>query len=512
MLLFFIFFIDYDLSMIFSNEFKPLLRFVKEAQHFASVMALLQWDQEVFMPAQALESRSEQLAFLSAQQYRHQCSKDYEKALGTLISLSDGRFLRGDFAAHEKRLLILLWQDWKKTSLLSENFVSEFAALKSQAQYHWQQARSQNKPDLYLPFLDKIIDYSKAYAARIQPTKNPYDVLLNEYEEGMTADRIDALFSPLQAFIVQLIKKTTFKQGLSFSGDFDIDIQQKLNQDLLKNLGFDYQKGRLDVSTHPFTTSFHPYDVRLTTRYSSSDLMEALSSTVHEAGHGLYEQGLPLEWAATPLGQARSLGLHESQSRLWENMVLKSRPFWSYFYPKCQVAFPHLLGSISQEQFYEDISRVQPSFIRVEADEVSYNLHILIRFQLERALIQGDLAVNDLEQAWNDAYEENLGMRPTTVSEGFLQDVHWSCGLFGYFPTYTLGNLYSAQLYETLLKEIPDLEDHFRKGSFNSLLKWLRDKVHVKAALYTPETLMQEITGQGLGSDAFLSYLRLKFE
>ncbi|MEK9656792.1 MAG: carboxypeptidase M32 [bacterium] len=496
---------------IFSTDFDFLLMSLREQFQLSSAIAVLHWDQEVFMPELALQSRSDQLAVLTAQLHRLQSSSHFERQLSEFLSLEDGQLLRDDFSVSEKRLLFLTYKQWRKASVLPESFVADFAALKSQAQFYWQKARSSDDPSDFLPYLSRIIESSRLYAGYMDPHADAYDVLLDDYEEGMTGTRLEAVFQPLQQELKDLLAGISKNSRLVFDRPFCLDKQQSLNLDLLQALGFSLSEGRLDRSAHPFTTSFHPKDVRLTTRYQEKDLFEALSSTVHEAGHGLYEQGLPLEWAGLPIGQAVSLGIHESQSRLWENMVMKSYPFWQGFYPKVQSIFSDNLSKVSLAAFYQHCLTVKPGLIRVESDEVTYNMHIFIRFDLERRLISGKLGVTDLPEAWAAAYEAMLGIRPKTYAEGFLQDVHWSCGLFGYFPTYALGNIYAAQLFDQIKKDLPDIYTDFEKGDFSALLTWLRQHVHSQASLYQADDLMTRCCGRGLDAGPFLAYLREKY-
>eukprot|EP01047_Picozoa_sp_COSAG01_P032665 COSAG01_NODE_2372_length_7810_cov_5.360135_5_plen_499_part_00 len=485
---------------------------LKEQSHLQSAVAVLQWDQEVFLPEGAIASRSEQVAALSKLLHEKQCASAFERLLAKHINLSDGSLLDTDnYDLADKRLLYWVHRDWQRAKALPSDFVAEYAALKSQAQHEWQKARAAKDFTIFQPYLARLVDCVQRYAAFIAPEKPPYDVLLDDFEPGMTADAISAVFDPLQDAILDLLPKIKNPDLLHFKQPFDIAAQEDFNNRLLYDLGFDKKYGRMDRSTHPFTTTFHPTDVRLTTRYSENDLFEALSSTVHEAGHGMYEQGLPLKWAHLPLGQAVSLGIHESQSRLWENMVMKSKPFWRYYYPKLQAAFPDQLSRISLDQFYGQSKQVKPSLIRVEADEVTYNLHIMIRFNLEKQLISGELPVADLPKAWDDAYESLLGCRPAHVAEGVLQDVHWSCGLFGYFPTYALGNIYAGQLYEQLQKDMPNLHQDFEKGQFLPLRDCLRKHIHNHGALYDADELARHYCGQGLNAAPFLTYLKDKY-
>ncbi len=294
--------------------------------------------------------------------------------------------------------------------------------------------------------------------------------------------------------------------------NYDIDKQERFGRYVAEQIGFDFQRGRLDVTSHPFCESTGPNDCRITTRYQKNWFSGAFFGILHEAGHGMYEQGLRREHYGLPLGQHVSLGMHESQSRMWENLVGRSLPFWTYFYPNLRQIFPKALSDVSVEQFHRAVNSVQPSLIRIEADEATYNLHIVVRFELERDLIAGQLAVADLPDAWREKYRRYLGIEPTSDATGVLQDVHWSCALVGYFPTYTLGNLYAAQLFAKASRDIGDIEETMRRGEFEALTDWLRLNIHHHGRRYTAGELMERVTGQPVSSDAFLSYLRGKFQ
>ena len=498
--------------MQLSKSLDPLIQALSDHFHLRSAIALLQWDQEIYMPQGSLKSRVNQLASLSAQLHRLGCSSAFESILATYVDLNTGSTIQENLNQADQRLLNLTYKQWLKNRALPEDFVKDFAALKSESQHYWQKARHENKRQLFLPYLSRMVDAQARYASYIDATKPVYDVLLDDYEEGMTESQLISLFDPLKESLSLILKNRSHDDEKSYLDhcEFDIKKQKQLNHFLLDEVGFSSKYGRMDVSAHPFTTSFHPQDVRITTRYAKNDLSEALSSTLHEAGHGMYEQGLPLKWAGLPVGDAVSLGIHESQSRLWENMIMKSMPFWQSYYPYLQDLFKSQLKRVSLDQFYAHISRVKPGFIRVEADEVSYNLHIFIRFDLERRLVSGDLSVKDLPNAWNDAYHRFLGLDIQSDSQGFLQDVHWSCGLFAYFPTYTLGNIYAAQLFECLKKDV--IKNHgYHKALFAEIKTWLDSHIYQFASLHKAADLMKKITGKNLNSDIFLRYINEKY-
>ncbi|NQY73167.1 MAG: carboxypeptidase M32, partial [Candidatus Margulisbacteria bacterium] len=343
---------------------------------------------------------------------------------------------------------------------------------------------------------------------------HPYNALLDEYEPQMTTTILDKVFSellPKTKSLLSQIQGAKKNPSEPITHTYDKQKQWDFSMSLLEKIGFDFESGRLDKSTHPFTIDISPNDVRITTRLSSHNLMEGISSTLHEGGHALYEQGLNLDWANTPLCSSASLGIHESQSRLWENQIGKSRLFWDDNFEGLKTLFPEALSSVSVSEFYQDINQVKPGFIRVEADEVTYNLHIMIRYEIEKKMLTEDISITDLPDLWNSYYQDYLGITPPNASLGILQDVHWSLGSIGYFPTYTLGNLYAAMIYKAALSGIPTLHTSMNATVLKSLKEWLNKKVHQKGRLLNPQDLIKEVTGSALTDIPFLEYLTEKF-
>jgi len=338
--------------------------------------------------------------------------------------------------------------------------------------------------------------------------------LLDQYEPEMTSARLTELFDGMRPWLVKLVKSISDANPIDDSPlnrSFNVDHQWEFGMKIVKAMGFDLNQGRQDRSAHPFTTSFHPTDVRITTRLNEFYFKTALFGTIHETGHGLYEQGLPQEDYGTPFGEAISYGFHESQSRLWENQVGRSASFWDYFFPILKEHFPEPLADVAREQFYKMINTVTPSLIRVEADEVTYSLHIMLRFEVEKLLMDQNLKVKELPELWNGKRKEYLGVEPTDYKDGVMQDIHWSMGAFGYFPTYALGNLYAVPIMEQAGKEIPDLDGKIRRGELLPLRKWLLEKIHVKGLRFSAEGMIKELTGQELSPDPFLDYLEKKY-
>lgn len=470
-------------------------------------LALIEWDQETNMPNGASEARADMIGNLS------------NRLHADVLALNKNNFLhnlRDEYKNKKSDAAVIVnetWRAYEHAALLPASFVEKMATTCARSQHAWAEARRTNNFALFAPHLEEIIRLKREEARLVNPKENPYNVLLDTYEPGLRIETLDPLFTELEGALQALLKRiqaANTRKELKTAGVFPLAQQQTLNQKLAKSLGFDFSSGRLDASTHPFTTNFHPTDVRITTRYREEDALYAIGSTIHEVGHALYEQGMSAKDAYTPLAEAISLGIHESQSRLWENMVGRSLSFWQYFQPQLAEAFPKPFKKISAEELWRHANRVSPSFIRTESDEVTYNLHIIIRYQLERALMEGSLNVKDLPKAWNQKMKTILGVTVPNDRIGVLQDVHWSGGMIGYFPTYTLGNLYAAQFFAQAEKEIPRLTKQFQKGNFQPLLQWLRQEIHQQGKRYRADALVKRITSTPLSPKPFLTYLEKK--
>ncbi len=434
------------------------------------------------------------------------------------LALNDGqrlakleRLLRDQPKTAQAAVVRDVWRSYAREKKIPKQFVEDFSRLCSESQRAWAKAREASDFKLFLPYLEKVVAMRRKEAELVGYKISPYDALLDTFEPGMTSAVVTALFDDLKAELIPLMKTASKRKGAKLpKGRFDLKKQEVFNALIAKTLGFDAEAGRLDVSTHPFTIGIHPQDVRITTRYREADPLYSIGSTVHETGHALYEQGLPKAHIGTPLGESASLGVHESQSRLWENMVGKSAGFWKFFLPKLAQTFPEF-KKVKLDDFMTVINHVKASLIRTEADEVSYNLHIIMRFEIEKALIEGTLKPKDVPAVWSAKVKEYLGIEVPNDREGVLQDVHWSGGMIGYFPTYTLGNIFAAQLYAAAQVEIPDLEKQFAKGDFTQLLQWLRKHVHAHGRRFDAQTLMKRATGKDLSSEAFVTYLKTKY-
>lgn len=497
---------------------EPLRLHLLPIAHLSSAASVLSWDQETYMPAGGGEARADQLATLQGLAHERLTSPETEALLGKWLDLKTGAPLdarENAWAPPARALLRETWRDYTKARQLPNEFVRRLGKTCSLAQQVWAEARTRNDFALFLPHLKTVVALKKEEAGYRGPAATPYDTLLDLYEPGATVRRLTPLFAALKASLVPLLERivrSPVKPDCSIvARGYDVNRQIEFGKMVLAAMGYDMTRGRLDLSAHPFTTSFHPTDVRVTTRVSEQDFTGSLFSCIHEGGHGLYEQGLPAAHYGTPLGEAVSLGIHESQSRLWENCVGRSRPFWRHFYPLLQNAFPEQLRDVRPDSFYAAVNRVEPSFIRTEADELTYNLHIMVRFEIELDLMEDRAHVEDLPQLWRDKMRSYLGIEPPTDREGVLQDVHWSLGAVGYFPTYTLGNLYAAQFYSQAERDIPGLQARIAAGDLLPLKSWLAEHIHRWGRTYQADELARRVTGEPLNPDHFVSYLERKY-
>lgn len=479
----------------------------QKAADLNNAAALLSWDQETYMPVNGYAARGRQLATLAALAHSTLTSDEYGKLLQEL-NASDP----GDEQAQAN--VRLSWEDYEKNAKLPESFVAEMSEAASRAFHAWVQARKQNKFSLFAAELEHTITLKKRQADLYGYQDHPYDALLDDYEKGASTALLEPIFAGLRRDLPPLMQAIAGAEQVDDSfllKHYPREEQWAFSLELLKIIGYDFEAGRQDYSEHPFSTSFSSKDVRITTRVNENDLASLLWSSIHEAGHALYEQGLPDAQYGLPLGAATSLSIHESQSRLWENCVGRGISFWKYFYPALQTRFPQQLGDVSLEGFYAGMNKVSPSFIRTEADELSYHFHVMIRYEIEKLIMEGAVAVKDLPDLWNEKYRQYLGITPPDDQQGILQDVHWSHGSFGYFPTYSLGSFYAAQFWECAQLHMPDLKSEIEAGRFENLLGWLRKNIHQHGRLYRSEELCRRVTGKGLDVDAFLRYARNKY-
>ena len=488
--------------------YHDVCQYAQRTAVLGSIDAALGWDERTQMPSAGAEHRAEQSTLLAGLIHQRWIDPKFGEQLGELSESPLSVDPQGDAAIVVRRLR----RQYDKKIRLPQTLVEELARTAVLGQQAWQEARQQDDFPSFRPLLERMIELKRQQAEALGYPQCPYDALLDEYEPEELTANVGPVLAGLREELVPLV--TAIQQSGRrpktelLHGKFPIDQQDQFGREAAVAIGFDFSRGRLDVTAHPFCTTLGPHDCRITTRYDGQFFNSAFFGILHEAGHGIYEQGLPAEHFGLPLGEAVSLGIHESQSRLWENLVGRSRAFWTHFYPLAQQRFPAALGHVPFADFYFAINDVRPSLIRVEADEATYNLHILIRFELEQALLDDDLQAADLPGAWNEKYRQYLCITPPDNRSGVLQDVHWSAGLIGYFPTYSLGNLYAAQVFAQAKAELSDLPGSFARGDFRPLRDWLREKIHRHGQRYSAAELVQRVTGRPLSAKPLVEHLR----
>lgn len=498
-----------------SNErIKRLKALDREALRLGEAAEILRWDQETYMPEDAIEARSEQVAILESLAHERNTAEEVGALLTELGSTEENPMGDPSLDWGERAFLRAKRRAYSLSTKLPPQLVRRFAEVTSRAQAAWVKAKAQNDFGSFRPHLEEIVRLNQEKAGRYGYEEHVYDALLDQFEPFMKTAEVERVFAGLRDSLVELVRQIgerTQVDDLFLHRSYPVDRQEVLGGELLEQLGYEFSRGRLDVSAHPFTTTLGPNDVRITTKYQEELFASAVFSTIHEAGHALYELGVDPAYHNTLLATGTSLGIHESQSRLWENMIGRSREFWSHWFPRVKELFPEQLSGVEKEQFYRAINRVEPSLIRIEADEVTYSLHVILRFQLEVELMTGALEVKDLPEAWNATMEDLLGITPPSDAKGVLQDVHWSMGAIGYFPTYALGNLYGAQFLDKLLADLPDAYEKVAAGELAPVLQWLREKIHRHGAAKTPKELVTEVTGRELDPGYFVRYLEAKY-
>ena len=490
-----------------SDGYDALIESIAEIGRLEAIEYLLDWDQQTYMPPNGVDFRAKTIAMIAALKHERQI----DPVIGDVLSqvTENGDPIRATNIRETHRF-------YDRAVKVPTKLVKEIAHTSSLARSAWVKARQDSDFATFVPHLSKLLDLRRQQAECIGYEDEIYDALLDEYEPGARTAEVAAIFADLRKQLVPLVRAIadapTRPDSSILRRNYPRAAQERMARRFATEMGFNFESGRLDVSVHPFCTSIGAQDVRITTRYHENFLPTAVFGVMHEAGHGLYEQGFLPEHAFTPAGRFVSLGIHESQSRMWENQVGRSRPFWERHFGWAQELFPESLGDVSLDAFYGAINTVAPSLIRVEADEVTYNLHIVVRFELERDLLSGKLEVTDIPDAWNARMADLVGVRPPNDREGCLQDVHWSMGVFGYFPTYALGNLYAAQFFAAARRDIPDLDDRIRNGDLKALLEWLRANIHRQGMRYRANELCEEVTGQPLSIKPFMDYVKGKFE
>ncbi len=493
-----------------NQKLAQLKTILAEISDIKGAADLLSWDQQTYMPPGGAEARGNQLGTLQRLAHERQTSSE----LGNLLTELKPFAATLDPDSDDARLVKVVARDYEKATRVPSEWVVEFAQVTTLAQQAWMEARAKSDFPMFSPHLEKIVELGHRYISFFPKADHPYDILLDNFEPGMKTADVKAIFDALRPKQVELIKAIAQKPQVDDSflhQAFDEKKQWDFGVDIITKFGYDWNCGRQDKAAHPFTTGFSNHDVRITTRVAPNFLNSMIFSTMHECGHALYGLGSPDALERITLDGGASLAVHESQSRMWENLVGRSLPFWEHFYPRLQETFPSQLGNVPLEKFYQGINKVQPSLIRVEADEATYNLHIMLRLEIEIALMESKLAIKDLPEVWNTKMQEYLGVVPPDDARGVLQDIHWFSGYMGYFSTYALGNLVSAQLWEVINRAIPDLPEQIRQGKFDALLGWLREKIHRHGRKFEPQELVQKVTGSKIDAAPYLRYLNQKF-
>jgi carboxypeptidase Taq len=493
------------------EKYQQLKERLAEIGDIHRATALLAWDQQVNMPPAGAEARANQLGTLSKIAHEMHIADE----TGRLIEAAGSELADAGYDSDEAALLRVARRDHDQARKLPPEFVAEVSHASALAHEVWAKARADNKFEDFAPTLEKMFELARRTAEYLGYTDHIYDALLDRFEPGMKTAQVRAIFDDLKKDLVPLVQAISERldrvDDSMLHQEFDEDKQRDFSYDVIQKFGYDFQRGRVDRAVHPFEQNFSINDVRITTRYDRNFLNPALFGTMHETGHALYELGIDPALERSPLASGTSLGVHESQSRMWENIVGRSREMWAYFYPELQKTFAAQLGQVSLDTFYRAINRVKPSLIRVEADEVTYNLHIMLRFELEQELLEGKVKVADLPEVWNTRMRAYLGVTPPTDALGVLQDVHWSSMLIGYFATYALGNLISVQLWDKAVADVPDIPGQIEKGEFGGLREWLRQNVHRHGRKYMPDELVKRITGEGIQSRSYMRYLKTKY-
>lgn len=491
-----------------NKTYNQLVEHIQKIADLQYATAVLHWDKEVNLPPKSIEGRSRQIATLDGMAHQLFVSAKTRELLQEL----EASFIRLDES--KKKNVVLLHRDFERAEKLDEAFVMRRSRLISQSYHAWRQAREENRFDLFAPALEALVEIKKEEAERIGYQEHPYDALLDEFEPGYRSSKLDPLFADVRQQLVDFAAAIREKEQVddSFLRQHYPDQQQwDFGLELLRRIGYDFDHGRQDRSPHPFTITFNSRDVRVTTVVDEDNLANMVWSCIHEGGHALYEQGLPFEQYGMPLGAAVSLGIHESQSRLWENNAGRSRSFWETHLELLKDYFPRQLEQVDLDRFFKGINKVAPSPIRIESDELHYHFHIMVRYEIEKALVEGSLSVKDIPSVWNQKYKDYLGLDITSDNQGCLQDIHWAHGSIGYFPTYSLGSFYAAQFFAQAEADLPELQEQMASGDTSALLQWLRENIHQYGRMYKADELCEKITGEPLNFRYFMDYAKKKY-
>ncbi len=494
------------------SKFLELKSRLNEIADLNKISALLGWDQRTMMAPKGAAVRAEHLATLGKIIHEKFTSDEIGRLLEDLRPLEQSL----PYDSDEASLIRVARLDYEKAVRVPTDLRVEMARLSAQGNQVWVEARAKSDFQLFMPILEKQLELIHRYIECFPPAENPYDTMLDHYERGMKTDEVRQIFDDLKKdlvpFIAAVAENSHKVSDAPLHGHFPLDKQRDFCLSVIERFGFNRDSWRLDPTVHPFASGAAIQDIRITTRYYEDFLSPALFGSMHETGHGLYENGVSLSLERTLLARGASQSLHESQSRMWENLVGRSRPFWRFFYPRLQTVFPAQFANVSLEEFYRAVNKIQPSFIRVEADEATYNLHIILRFELEQAMLNGEVAIKDLPDAWNTRFKEYLGLEVPNDAQGVLQDVHWSWGMVGYFPTYALGNIVASQIWEKVIADIPDLYEQFERSEFMQLREWLRENMHKHGRKFSPQETLERVVGSPkIDIAPFVRYLKEKF-
>lgn len=495
-----------------ADQWKQFQELVRKTASYFEAIAVLHWDLRTGAPRKSVESRSETIGMLTTEAFRLQTSQE----MGRYLDYFAQPEVQEQLDEIERRIVAECRKEYDRNKSIPPEKIKEYSVLAAQSESEWEQAKKNNDFAGFEPYLSRIVAFKQEFIDYWGVKGTRYDTLLDMYEPDLTVEKLDQVFDRLRKRLVPLVQAVSESQNkpdTSFlKGLFDKEQQKKMSLFMLKQMGYDFEGGRLDESEHPFMTGLNLGDIRVTTKYLQDDVASAVFSSLHEGGHALYEQNIDKKLEGTPLARGASMGIHESQSRLWENMIGRSRPFWRRYFKDLQQHFPEQFANVDAEQFYLAVNKVENSLIRIEADELTYNLHVIIRYEIEKMLFNEGLAVKDLPEVWNAKYKEYLGVMPPNDSMGVLQDIHWSGGDFGYFASYSLGNMYAAQFIHAMRKDMPDLDSLIEQGNLAPIKEWLTDKIHKYGQSQTPAEIILRVTGEELNPDYLADYLEEKFK
>ncbi|WP_332632836.1 carboxypeptidase M32 [Halalkalibacter flavus] len=490
------------------SEFR---QYVKKMEDYGQALALLAWDSRTGAPKKGVSQRSEVIGTLSSEVFALSTSEE----MGNYLKALREESTYSELSEITKKTVDECYKTYERNAKIPKDEFKEYVMLQSQSESLWEEAKDKADFELFRPNLEKLVEFKKKFVGYWGYEGHPYNTLLDDYEPGVFVDTIDKVFGELRDQLIPLVKgvmESSHQPRTDFLfKKFPKENQQALSLDILKEIGYDFEAGRLDETVHPFAIGINPNDVRVTTKYNENDFRVALFGTIHEGGHALYEQNISQELIGTPLADGTSMGIHESQSLFWEKFVGKNFGFWERNYDLLKSHSSGQFDNVSLENFYFAVNQAKQSLIRIESDELTYCLHIILRYELEKALMEDKITVAELPQAWNDKMEEYLGIRPSHDAEGVLQDVHWSFGAFGYFPSYALGYIYSAQIKEAMEKDLPNFDQLVKEGEFAPIREWLTNKVHQHGKMKKPAEIIKDITGGGIDSKPLVRYLEEKY-